>query len=153
MVIGNTATNSLAGTSYSQPTAASGLTSPATTTSSSSGGGDSVHLSATAEATGYKQQGLSISQIASLMGVTSAQVDSYLYITPVAATGAVGGGGGGAVASTAPAKGGGGSAPASAAASTTATTKPAASSSTTTSTATTGTTSSKSVAIPDLKAA
>jgi hypothetical protein len=96
MVIGNTETNSLAGTTYAQPTAAS----QSSAKTSSLLGSDSVHLSATAEANGFRQQGLSISQIASLMGVTSAEVDTYLHITPVAAVGAVGYGGGGAVEST-----------------------------------------------------
>jgi len=152
MVISNTATNSLAGTSYAQPTAGAAAASSATTTSSS-GSSDSVHLSATAEATGYKQQGLSISQIASLMGVTTAQVDSYLDITPVPASGAVGtgGGGGGAVASTA--KSGGGSTAASSSTSTTSASSTTAKPATTTATAQPAATTTTSTATTKLKAA
>jgi hypothetical protein len=46
-------------------------------------------LSATAEASGYHQQGFSISQIASLMGVNPTTVEGYLYITPTTSTGSV----------------------------------------------------------------
>jgi hypothetical protein len=118
MVISNSSTNSLGATSYAQPSAAAQSIAASTSTT---GTGDSVHLSATAQATGFHQQGLSISQIASLMGVTSKAVEGYLYITPTAAIG--GGGGGGAEAASAPAKT---AAPAASTTHAAATTKPAA---------------------------
>ncbi len=81
----NTSATSLGATSYAQLT---GATQPSTPKLSSTGA-DSVKLSATAEAAGYHQQGFSVSQIASLMGVSPQTVDGYLYITPTTSTGSV----------------------------------------------------------------
>ena len=62
--------------------------------SASASSDDNVQLSTTAQATAMQQQGLSVSQIAASMDLTTAEIDSYLDITTTTSGGAGGGGGG-----------------------------------------------------------
>ena len=65
-----------------QPLGTSSPSSSAVTSAS-----DSVQLSPTAQATALYQQGLTVKAIATDMGLTTAEVDSYLAITTSISTG------------------------------------------------------------------
>lgn len=66
-----------------------------TSTAGTATGSDTVSLSPTAQATALQQQGLTVNEIASFLGLTTATVDGYLDLTTTSAAATTSGGGGG----------------------------------------------------------
>lgn len=101
-MITNTLSSTLSPVNYGQSTAALQPQSNASSQSSlSSTGTDSVQLSSTAQVSAMHQQGMNVNSIAANMGLTAAEVDSYLGITTASSSG--GGHGAPAAAHAAPA--------------------------------------------------
>lgn len=83
-----TSSNSLSTVNGYQPTPA--VQSEGTTSTNTSGSApvsDTVQLSLTAQVTAMQEQGMSVTEIASSMGMTTSEVDTYLGIAAASSTG------------------------------------------------------------------